>query len=308
MHKKIIYVAGWGRSGSTLLGNILNEIDGLFHTGELPYVWENGFEHNRLCACGSRFKDCPVWSEISDYVFQSFDNLDYQSIKRLRDSAPQNRHVGLHFLNLHSIDNHEYTNYLYILDRLYTGIFEITGCDILVDSSKIPSHAFLLSQLSSFDLTLIHLVRDPRGTANSWSKKIDRQDAQPDGTIQMEQYTPTIQSMKWLFWNILFEMMPHHTDVEYVRIRYEDFVTEPAKSIDHIGDATNMTNIQFPGRDRSIHLRGNHMAWGNPSRSKTGTIHLRLDEGWKSNLSRWDRTKVEFITWPLLLKYGYPLQ
>lgn len=37
----VLYISGWCRNGSTLIGNLLNEIEGYFHTGELHYLWRN---------------------------------------------------------------------------------------------------------------------------------------------------------------------------------------------------------------------------------------------------------------------------
>jgi len=34
---KVLYIAGWGRSGSTILDNVLGQLDGCFSTGELNY-------------------------------------------------------------------------------------------------------------------------------------------------------------------------------------------------------------------------------------------------------------------------------
>lgn len=40
MSVKVLYVIGWGRSGSTILDNVLGQLDGCFSTGELHYFWE----------------------------------------------------------------------------------------------------------------------------------------------------------------------------------------------------------------------------------------------------------------------------
>jgi hypothetical protein len=46
---KVLYIAGFGRNGSTILGNILGELDGFFHGGELNFVWERNLLDNRRC-------------------------------------------------------------------------------------------------------------------------------------------------------------------------------------------------------------------------------------------------------------------
>jgi len=52
---KVIYIAGWGRSGSTLIDGILGHTPGLVSVGEIKFIWERGFIENRRCSCGERF-------------------------------------------------------------------------------------------------------------------------------------------------------------------------------------------------------------------------------------------------------------
>ena len=54
---RVVYIAGWGRSGSTLLELILDTLPGWRATGELRCLWEAGLRRNQLCGCGARFGD-----------------------------------------------------------------------------------------------------------------------------------------------------------------------------------------------------------------------------------------------------------
>ena len=38
----VLYIGGWGRSGSTLLAHVLAEVPGFVSVGELRYVWQGG--------------------------------------------------------------------------------------------------------------------------------------------------------------------------------------------------------------------------------------------------------------------------
>jgi hypothetical protein len=38
---KVLSINGWCRNGSTIIGNLLNEVDGFFHVGELHFLWKN---------------------------------------------------------------------------------------------------------------------------------------------------------------------------------------------------------------------------------------------------------------------------
>src|SRR2546423_11254588 len=68
---KILYIAGWGRSGTTLFDNILGQLDGFFSGGELRYVWEG-----RLCGCGVLVSECEIWSEVLDDAFGADEKFD----------------------------------------------------------------------------------------------------------------------------------------------------------------------------------------------------------------------------------------
>ena len=48
---------------------------------------------------------------------------------------------------------------------------DIAKLPIMIDSSKWPTYGFLLSTIESFDMYVLHLVRDPRACAFSWQRK-----------------------------------------------------------------------------------------------------------------------------------------
>ena len=64
MKLRTIFVIGKGRSGSTLVGDFLGSLPGVFHTGELNKMWEYSLVGDHSCACGAKLDQCPVWSEI----------------------------------------------------------------------------------------------------------------------------------------------------------------------------------------------------------------------------------------------------
>ena len=306
---QILYIGSRPRSGSTLLGNILNEIPGYFHIGEVLYIWENGFANNRLCGCGTPFQDCSVWKEVSSKAFGGVGAVDPSRMAALRDNTPDNRHIPWQLLQELTNSPRALPNspYLPVLRSLYRSIQETTDCDVIVDSSKTPAHAYLLAQLPSVDFTLLHLIRDPRGTAYSWQKKVARDDVDQDDDVFMPQRSPSLQSSRWVFWNLLYEGLGLLDGVDYSRVRYEDFVSSP---IQHLASSLPVPSTEeqiFTG-ENTIHLGENHTAWGNPSRMKDGTVTLRLDDEWRQQLSPMDRLKVEAVAGPLLPRYGYSLR
>src|SRR5205814_5658195 len=80
MTVRVLYLAGTGRSGSTLLARILDRADGVFAAGELRYVWQRGVLEDRLCGCGEPFSSCPFWTEVMDRAFGGRNQVDAQQV------------------------------------------------------------------------------------------------------------------------------------------------------------------------------------------------------------------------------------
>src|SRR5450755_1085488 len=74
MSTVVLYIAGTGRSGSTVLANILGEVDGVFAAGEVRYLWQRGLKEGRLCGCGLPVRECPVWRKALEEAGQLDDS------------------------------------------------------------------------------------------------------------------------------------------------------------------------------------------------------------------------------------------
>src|SRR5215472_6776033 len=61
---RIIYIGGFGRSGSTLLGRRLGEAGNAVPVGELFYVWRVCVINNLRCGCGPPFDQCDFWLSV----------------------------------------------------------------------------------------------------------------------------------------------------------------------------------------------------------------------------------------------------
>ena len=66
---KVLYVAGLGRSGSTILANTLGQVEGFFSGGELNFIWKHALIENRLCGCGKPSGECEFWGPVFDGEF-----------------------------------------------------------------------------------------------------------------------------------------------------------------------------------------------------------------------------------------------
>src|SRR5205085_6371000 len=87
---KVLFIMGWTRSGSTILDNVLGELDGFFSAGELHYLWERGLLENRLCGCGRVVPSCEIWSAV---LAQLGDLPDPETVMRWQRDSVRVRHT-----------------------------------------------------------------------------------------------------------------------------------------------------------------------------------------------------------------------
>jgi hypothetical protein len=310
---KVISISGFGRSGTTILGNVLGSVPGFFHTGETCFIWENGINNNRNCGCGMTFKQCPQWHNILKNAYGNLENLKELDIKYLKQQGiPQNRDIlpALIFKREKESLESTYSNlrkYLINQEKLYQSIADFTNCDVIVDSSKFPSYVYLLNLIASIDLYVVHLVRDPRAVSYSWQKKRIRGDVSPETNLLQEQFKPSKVALQWNSWNLLLELFGNRELKEhYLFLKYEKFMQNPQQAIKNILSMVGKASMELPFVDpSSVLLTVNHTIWGNPIRSKTGLVQLKTDEEWKTSIIPSHKAIVTTITLSLLLRYGY---
>jgi hypothetical protein len=293
---RILYIAGSGRSGSTLVAGVLGQLDGFFSAGELRYLWQRGMLENRPCGCGLSFQDCPVWKSIVGEL-----NVDPATIARgLRERLRIRRPATLRGrIPAHPDDG--------AIHALYTGIDRHTGGQIIVDSSKLPPYAALLRGLPGIELYVLHLVRDPRATAFSWRR---RRGLDGDRDTQLMSRPPLGKAaLLWLTWNTTAARLFADRPDRYLRLRYEDFVADPTGATRAIAAFVGAPAEHLPFlRGDTLTLAPTHSVAGNPSRHRTGTVRVVADDEWTRGLSASGFTLVTALTGVVLRRFGYPLR
>jgi len=302
---KILYIMGWGRSGSTILDNLLGELDGFFSMGELHYFWERNVLGGRSCGCGRPIVECPVWSKVVAAV----DATEAERIVRWQNEAVRIRHTWkLLRSRPGSLDGSPALKaYVDVTARLNAAVADVTGTHVLVDSSKRPSDAALLEFLPGVEPFYVHLVRDPRAVAYSWKRRKALRDAAapaemvPHGTVD--------SAVNWVMWNLAAGAVRRRSGKSRsMLLRYEDFVLHPRDAVAAIAKMLGEDGAELPFEgDRTVRLGTNHTVSGNPSRFTTGTVEIRPDEEWISGQRPVDRWVTTALTLPLLPRYRYPL-
>ena len=170
MTVRVLYIAGSGRSGSTLLARLLDQVDGLFAPGELRYVWQRGLIEDRYCSCGQRFGACPFWTKTLDQAFGGHDGVDPHAMSRAQRSTTRARHLPRALLSTRRPAGARHLgSYAAAVSALYRSIQDVSGADVVVDSSKLPTYGHLLTSIPGIEVAVVHLVptRAPPRTPGS---------------------------------------------------------------------------------------------------------------------------------------------
>lgn len=302
---RVLYLGGLGRSGTTVLERVLGELPGVCSVGELVHLWRRGVLDDERCGCGQAFSACPFWTEVGQAAFGGWEPALAERMEHLRARVDRTRYVphlvapGL-FGRDRRADLREYADTWL---ALYRGISAVSGGAVVIDSSKHSSLAFVLRRQPAVDLRVVHVVRDSRGVAYSWTKEVHRPEAGEDAL--MTRYSPTRSSALWVGHNVLFGLLGR-LGVTTRLLRYEDFVAAPGAVVEDLAHFAGVPAGGLPMEDgRTVVLSPSHTVAGNPMRFRTGPLALRRDDAWRNALPRGRRVLVGALTGPLLARYGY---
>lgn len=308
---RVVYLGGLGRSGSTLAERLLGELPGACPAGELVHMWQRAIVGGERCGCGEPFPDCPFWQKVGSTAFDGWDKVDTERVAVLRGTVDRSRFIPL--LAAPALRRPSYARaldaYLSYYRRVYAAITEVSGCQAVVDSSKHASLAFCLRQCPGIDLRVIHIVRDSRAVAYSWTRQVER----PEGSARrrMRTYSPSSSAMSWNAQNSALQLLAR-TGTQTLLVRYEDLANDPEETLRRMAafaglptDATALRFLGGGGPGRWADLSAGHTVSGNPMRFTTGRIPIRPDETWRTELPAPHRRAVTALTFPLLARYGY---
>jgi len=293
----VVSVLSSSRSGSTVLATLLGQVSDVFYAGELQPLWGPAWLPDELCSCGQPVLACPVWQPILEQLLDADLTAHIPRLRRLRDSTTRARHVLLP--RWFAGREQSCADFLKVTEQLYLNIQRVTGCRLVVDTSKSPSYVVMVGRIPKLECRVIHLVRDPRAMVFSWSRSKRWKNAKGEQPRWMPAYKA---ASHWLVQNGLIELFrPRFPN--YIRVRYEDFAADPHRILtsllDFMGMPTEAVAESFAQR------KARHILGANPDRFKPGAITIRLDDEWRRHMSPVTRWIVTSLTWPLMRKYGY---
>lgn len=303
---KVLFILGKGRSGSTLLDNILGSTDGVFTTGELHHLWDRGLRQGWSCGCGEAVPDCPTWQAI------------LREVGEIPTDAAEIQRAAMSWLRIPRIlascrwgrvpPGRRLERWTDAMGRLYRAIATVSGAKVLVDASKVPANPAAFGLVPGVRPYVVQLVRDPRAVAHSWRRHKPRREEHPGA--EMSRYGAVHSAASWIARHGVLELARGiSSHPRWLRVRYEDLTRRPADELRRVLGLVGepASGLPFTG-ERSVRLERTHTVGGNPDRIGREVIEVREDVEWLTASRPVDLAVVTALTAPLLGRYGYPLR
>jgi hypothetical protein len=263
---KLVYIGGYGHSGSTLLEYLMTASPQVIACGEVASSLRERMRKKR-CTCSRRVHDCPVWGPFQASSAQSWawrhEDLTLALLKR----------VGAAYA-------------------------------VMVDSSKTAwgsaAVPFRLRRKLGRDFRLVHIVRDPRGVCWSLLKKAERNGKRPLAAVRCSWAT-----LGWSVANIACEFFGWKYPDHCLRVRYEDLAYCPREVMTSLfqqllSDAEwRCDNIGTS--DNRHQLYGNRMR-----SQKLSFVDIKEDAAWRTATPQASRRLIDWFSSALRDRYGYP--
>lgn len=301
----LLYIMGHGYSGSTLLTFLLGAHPQIATVGELGIAERakgKTTPEQYLCSCQTPVRECGFWQRVRREMGERGHDFDVWD----SDLAFRARRGGLSDVILRAVQRgpvlemarsvgvrivpgarRELARILSRIEALAEVVTGIKGSRIFLDSSKRPERAVLMRHSRSFDLRVIHLVRD--GRAVSWS------------TMRNQEVGPEEAADSWVADNRASELARRYFPADrWLTLRHEDICADPPGALSRIYSFAGL-----PPGDGAPELRtGDHHIIGNRMRLSS-TAEIRIDERWKTALSPEQMATIERRVAPLNRSYGY---
>ncbi|WP_224274700.1 sulfotransferase [Nocardioides lacusdianchii] len=302
----VVYLGGFGRSGSTLVERVLGSAPGWVNVGELVDLARTVAPHDELCGCGRAFSACPVWTEIGEVAFGGWTEDVLARIRSAHRAAARQRHLpGL--LRSGRMTSPALASLQDDYAAIYRAVAEVTGARVVVDASKGPALGQAVAGATGIDLRVLNVVRDPRAVAWSWQREVVRPH-DVSGTDHMWRIPAHRAAAQWSGLQVEMELVTRFGGSPSARLRYEDLVSDLAGTVETATAAIGLPvrASDLPLRDDGvIDLAPSHGLSGNPSRFRSGPVQLRRDAAWATEMPRVPRAVVTALTLPLLHAYDY---
>ena len=199
---KLVYIGGFGQSGTTLFEYLLTANPDAVACGEVVNGFQGRSGRELICSCGKSANDCPIWG-----AFERGSNASWS-------------HDALVLTLLEHVEG---------------------KYDVLSDASKTAwgsiTAPFRFRRMLGPRFFLLHVVRDPRGVC--WSairlpQRKTRRKKRPSLTERVLS-KPILRCLRtaagWWVANLSCEFFGRLYPAQYLRLLYEDVAGSPHKAL-----------------------------------------------------------------------------
>lgn len=292
----LLFVAGSGRSGSTLLEQLLAERLGGLAVGEVRFFFGYYDRGDIPCGCGALLSQCGFWGPIGRRLREHFDFARVETERR-RLTRIRSLLIPGAVRRLRREDRELNKAYR----ELYRLITQRSEGRVVIDSSKMPTHLVILRGVLTDAFATVHLVRDPRAVAWAFCRRVKRDPASPQRGGLMLQRSIPVALAGWAMENSWTRRLLRSFD-PWMLLRYEDLVRSPRY---HVDDVVRRLGLPCEPEPRRPML---HSVGGNPVRFRREPRTIREDREWVESSGRVYRLLTGLLVYPLLHAFGYPLE
>ncbi|MGE3173748.1 MAG: sulfotransferase [Planctomycetota bacterium] len=272
----VIYIAGYGRSGSTLLDLVLGNHTEVRGGGELMYLLDEFRHPERRCACQQPYATCEFWAPIVREFAAADDALRAQLLH-----VDQRRGFVRKWFSLRRGGGAEHDAYRGFQRALFTAMTR-GGARFVVDSSKSARDAAFrpvaLRRVAGLDVRVLHLVRSPFRVMRSVLKQSNWQ---AEGYRRAPRLRVLHALPGWVLANVLAWLAGFAVGRRnYLRVGYQELVDRPDAVLRRIGAFLRIDTSRLEKMAREgAAFRSGHQAGGNRLRMKPEVVIARQRAG-----------------------------
>lgn len=292
---QVIYIAGGGHSGSTLLDMIIGTSPKVFGLGEVLFYNSYNYKlsdpklynvHKRKCSCNSEFEKCSFWNKVNKIAPRKLNvGKEYSVVDTLKTIwniiCPWQKFR----FSLKTGDDKIF------FDSVYKSINN-QEVQYLLDSSKDPRRLLQIEQgIGKKSLKVIFLVRDIRGYINSYNNpkkwRVQQAGLKPQNYIRA--------GIRWVAVNIAIATYIKIHKIDAIKINYESFSRNPDSVLNNL---QNEWGIELSDhylkdvRNTTYHnIHGNLVKFSKIKR-------INHDKSWDMQLQKWKKVMIHiFFGW-----------
>ena len=222
---KYIYIAGYGRSGSTLLDRVLSSHNDITGVGEVCH-FPKYYNKNLLID--------EFWTEIGD-------KLSKKNSLTTIEKTGKRFEIFIFGSILKKIRPVQYKNYKIYTQNLASLITEMDKTKVIVDSSKTAwkqfNRPFILSEIYKAKFTVIFLERNLIDVIKSMRKFSNIKKENNEKNVKMR--LPALRAITGYLLAKIFYILYLSTGNKIIRINYCDFCRDPVTNIKKIESVSN---------------------------------------------------------------------